>query len=1135
MKDFVDSRDRELAAATFDRNVIVTAGAGTGKTTLLIDRLTHLLVRFPEPLKVTEIVALTFTNKAADEMKSRLRERLQALLSVNLDQDPSGESESKIRSELKLLMERYHRTKDQIDVLAREALRNVERSAIGTIHSFAATLLRLYPIEAGLDPRFREDDGSRFEQLFQEQWALWLDQELARDGERKDRWKQVLRRLTLEELRELAFCLGSETVPLEGLSESANASGIPDSIARWLKDIESEGRGLIENHPGDTRLIAALSRAALAVIQETLGRGRVENGSLQEEKTLLETKGVNAVQGWSAEEVRQAKDLARIARRLVHVDTELFQRLCDLLVPFIRRCREALVSQGFVSFDGLLVRARDLVRDHPEVREELKRQFKAILIDEFQDTDPIQYEILLYLGEQIGRSARRWENVKLAQGKLFIVGDPKQSIYAFRRADIEAYLHVVHKMIERQGGVEYKLITNFRSHAAILDVVNGIFERIIEPSAGLQPPYVAIHSSAGADDPPANGSLPFRQVLLRKVACDDTPSADIARRMEAESLARWLDEEVIEKATFIDRDGKRALVQPRDIALLLRKLTDVHLYLEPLRRRGIPYVVEGERHFFAAQEIIDAVNLLRAVDNPYDRTALVGILRSAVGGLQDKEIYDLHCRRLLDYRLVNPTLPPSVQELYGALRDLRTQTRKLPVGEAVSLIFSRIPVRILAARSFNGEQAVANLEKIRQMAERTGREGCSTMKEVIARLRQSILDLKEEGESALAEESVDAVRILSVHKAKGLEFPVVVLAGSHAAVDQREPRTGAQHDWSSNLIGLNVADCWNLAGVFLAEKARLRSLEEQKRVFYVAMTRAREHLTISCGPTGKPTNGCFLGLLANALGDVAAEKSSGFIPAGKGRIESRAVREELLPPKLAKRRSDAKPPSFDLQSYVRFWEKRKAEYEKISQRPLFATPTSLKLRERELAESFVAREASDASDRALLIGTLAHRFLQQWDFASDSGDFLDQLARFLERWPDGRLGADRNAVSAELGEIFRVFFSSPAYAELRSTRILGRETPLLMPWDGQIMEGVIDLIYEKEGKLYLADYKTDRVEKKDLPRLAATYRLQAQIYSEAARKSLARHVAGFKLLFLRLGEGFDIALDRHSIQGSLPF
>jgi ATP-dependent helicase/nuclease subunit A len=868
------------------------------------------------------------------------------------------------------------------------------------------------------------------------------------------------------------------------------------------------------------------------VLRETIERGRVENESSSEEKLLLETKSVSAVQGWSGEEVRQARDLARIARRLARVDAGLFQLLWELLVPFIRRCREALVSEGFVSFDGLLVRARDLVRDHRAVREELKRQFKAILIDEFQDTDPIQYEILLYLGERIGGGASRWDDVKLAQGKLFIVGDPKQSIYAFRRADIEAYLHVVHKMVERQGGVEYKLITNFRSHAAILDVVNGVFERMIRPSAGLQPPYVAIHPAG--DGPPPDASLPFRRVLLRQVACEETVSADIARRMEAENLARWLDEEVIEKAAFIDRDGKRALVQPRDIALLLRKLTDVHLYLEPLRRRGIPYVVEGERHFFAAQEIIDAVNLLRAVDNPYDRTALVGVLRSAAGGLQDRQIYDLHCRRLLDYSLADPSLPPSVQELYGALRDLRAQTRELPVGEAVSLIFSRIPVRILAARSFNGEQAVANLEKIRRMAERMGREGCSTMKEVIARLRRSILDLKEEGESALAEESVDAVHILSVHKAKGLEFPVVVLAGAHAAVDQREARTGAHHDWSTNLIGVNVADCWNLAGVFLAEKNRLRSVEEQKRVFYVAMTRAREHLTISCGPTVKPGNGCFLGLLADALGDDVAEKTSGFIPAGPGRIESRTVREELLPPKPAQRDPAAKPPSFDLRSYVGFWEKRKAEHQKISRRALFATPTSLKLRERELAESFVANEAP-VSDRALLLGTLAHRFLQQWNFASDGSDFLDQLARFLERRPDVRPGQDRDAVASDLGEIFTAFFPSAAYAELRSARILGREVPLLMPWNGQVMEGVIDVIYEKKGELYLADYKTDRVERKNVSRLAAAYRSQAEIYSEAARKSLGRAVTGFSLLFLRLGEGFDIAPDRHSIQGSLPF
>ena len=154
-----DAGERERAVATFDRNLVVTAGAGTGKTTLLVDRLAHLLARSPDPLRVTEIIALTFTNKAANEMKLRLRERLQAYLGVRLDREPAGDAAKKNYAELLSLLARYQLSKSELDERVQEALRNLERSEIGTIHSFAATLLRLHPLEAGVDPQFREDDG----------------------------------------------------------------------------------------------------------------------------------------------------------------------------------------------------------------------------------------------------------------------------------------------------------------------------------------------------------------------------------------------------------------------------------------------------------------------------------------------------------------------------------------------------------------------------------------------------------------------------------------------------------------------------------------------------------------------------------------------------------------------------------------------------------------------------------------------------------------------------------------------------------------------------------------------------------------------------------------------------------------
>ena len=181
--EFADAADRRAAVTTFDRSVVVTAGAGTGKTTLLIERLVHLLLRNPEPLKVTEIVALTFTNKAADELKLRLRQHLQAFLDSELDREPASALERKTSIEIQEVIALYCLSKDELECRVQDALRSLERSDLGTIHSFAANLLRLYPLEAGLDPQFHEDDGSAFEQLFDEQWSLWLDQELSRHAE----------------------------------------------------------------------------------------------------------------------------------------------------------------------------------------------------------------------------------------------------------------------------------------------------------------------------------------------------------------------------------------------------------------------------------------------------------------------------------------------------------------------------------------------------------------------------------------------------------------------------------------------------------------------------------------------------------------------------------------------------------------------------------------------------------------------------------------------------------------------------------------------------------------------------------------------------------------------------------------
>ncbi|OGQ50577.1 MAG: hypothetical protein A3I10_07705 [Deltaproteobacteria bacterium RIFCSPLOWO2_02_FULL_57_26] len=1130
--DLSDREERERAAATFDRNIVVTAGAGTGKTTLLVDRLVHLLLRNPSPLDIKEIVALTFTNKAATEMKVRLRERLESYPNVRLDREPGSRAEKELFRELRSLMERYHLSKAEVDRRSREALHQLERSYIGTIHSFAASLLRLYPLEAGVDPQFAEDEGPRLERQFEESWQLYLDQELSLAGARKEDWKRVLRKIRLEEVRSLAFSLCSETIQLESLKTQSREDGTAKPVALWLKKNEERAAELIQRHPGKNYKIDEFAHAALAVIREFLARGELAAGVLQEERDLLAGSSPGRVKAWSEEDFEAARDLIRVAKNLCQVDGDLARLVTALLVPFAKGLRERFLQEGWISFDGLLVRARNLLRDHLHAREELKRQFQAILVDEFQDTDPLQYEILLYLAERTGRQAGYWRQVELTPGKIFVVGDPKQSIYAFRRADIEAYLEVVQEVIQAQGGLECRLTNNFRSHAGILNVVNGVFERLIHPVEGLQPPYVAIRPPESRTDtePRETHSLPYRKVQIRRVESEAGPlDSDRARRLEAESLARWLSEEVLGRAEILNRNGEKVLAEPKDVAILLRKLTDVHQYLEPLRRRGVRYVVEGERHFYAAQEVIDAVNLLRVVENPSDRSALVGLLRSAVGGLEDTRIYELHRAGLLDCRAVRRVgndrkrLLSPVKELYEALLELHEEARRLPVGQAVFRIFSRIPIKLLAAISFNGEQAVANLDKVRDQAELLAREGAGTLKEIIARLEGRVLEVKEESESALAEENVDAVRILSVHKAKGLEFPIVILAGCHALIEGRGDEPSAEYDWSTELAGLRLGEYLNLPAVYLGEKRRRREREEQKRVLYVAMTRAREHLTISCAKTerGAPTS--FLAMLEECLGDLSACDSPGSLQAGDGTVEFLAVTENLAVPSRRRERKKEKKEPKDWTAYADLWKRRENDYQAAIQKPVFLTPTKLKKREIELSEGSeeLRRQFSGSTD-ALLIGDLAHGFLQRWDFRDPTDTFHEKLRVFLASRLQHRPSDSRLKVASELEEIFGAFFSSAAYRELASVQILGREIPFLTPWNGQVMEGVIDLLYERDGQLYLADYKTDRIEKSDLEKSAEIYRHQIQIYSGAVQRALKREVAGFKLIFLRLGEALEV-------------
>jgi ATP-dependent helicase/nuclease subunit A len=1103
-----DSLDRLGAETTWDRNVVVVAGAGTGKTTILVSRILNLLMREPSPLNVTEIVALTFTNKAATEMKQRLRRELGKLL------------EQTDESLVSLFRTRYQLSTEEVVDRAAVALNQLEKAQIGTLHSFAAHLLRLHPMESGMDPSFQEDDGTRFKEVFDSRWDAWLAEELGEAGLYHNRWRRVLAGTNLEELRGLAEILAGESCDLLELEQQCQAASIDGALLRWLKVLRARAAHLQAVRANAKRrkaddMLAAAARAFALLLEQ--GAGAVQHLTPDERAWLGKDIGKPTV-GWEEQDFVEAKALVSMAQRLLSVDEPYFREVIALLRPFLAAVRQSFVASGWISFDGLLTRAKALLRDHPSVRARIKRSYRAILVDEFQDTDPVQYEIMLYLAERAGCHATSWEEIELEPGKLFIVGDPKQSIYAFRRADIEAFERVVQKILSA-GGIAYSLVTNFRSDGTVLDVVNGLFDRLFLAEAHVQPANERLTAR-----PQRTPEVSVTGVRLRLVAAgtdEEEFDSAAATRAEADSLARWLKEELLAGATVFDRDRRSTPLQPGHIALIFRKLTQAQDYLDALRRYGIAYLTDGEKHFYRRQEIIELVNVLRVIDNPHDRIALVGLLRSPLGGMTDQDLFELEQLGCLDYTRRGKLGAWSNQQadrlgrLYERLGDLRRLAPFSALPEVIDLIFGQLPVLELAAASLHGEQAVANLLKARDMAEEVADRPHLTLTGFVDLMITRLLEQPEEAESALAEASLDAVRVLTIHKAKGLEFPVVVLPGLHQGA--RTPRRGPalHHDWSSRCYGLTIGRQHNLGSLLVDSKMETREEAEQRRLLYVGMTRARDLLVLSGGLTQKPGRDTAFSLIQQVLGDDVLSRASTIIGVGKGQL----TREVVATVPTARRRpvttvgAFAAPP---LEPILQRQRERKDRCSQLRAMPRRLTPSVMKEGRSQSAWTEGGQEGG--SSHAMLVGTCAHAILERWNFAADPAGFPERIAAACRTLLPFHDIQSLSAIREDLAQMMQSFVISDPYRRLQGATILGREVPFILPWeDGRVMEGVIDLIYRLDGTIWIADYKTDHVTADEASARAQRYRQQATVYRQAAAHCLGTWRIAFHFLFLRPG------------------
>lgn len=1107
-----DRMARESAETTFDRNVVVVAGAGTGKTTLLVNRLVYLLMKEPAPVPITQVVALTFTNKAATEMKVRLRERLAVLARPGADSSRSSDGGSVSCGDLQA---RYRLSAGEVAARAQAALDDVEKAQIGTLHSFAAHVLRLHPLESGVDPDFQEDDGLRFEEHFTAAWDCWIDRELSRAGQQHFLWRSVLSSTTLETVRTLARSLCSELIDLDALQRQLAGTAVTPAVSRWIRHMGDMADRLMSTYDRPKRrkvehmLAAAASVMRLVAEKGLSGRQDVTAA----EREWLDKDPGGAVSEWEKGDFKEAASLIQTAQQLLSVDHAFLNDALTLLLPPVRNIRETFARQGRLSFDGLLARARRLLFEHLSVRERIKADYRAVLVDEFQDTDPVQYEIVLAVSERRGSGAADWREMPLEPGKLFIVGDPKQSIYAFRRADIEAFDRVVEK-VTADGGMIVTLTTNFRSDAAVLEPVNDIFDRLFERKPLVQPANVRLEVR-----PQRRQASIEPGVRLNVTAPDgeeEAFDAAAATRAESEALARWLTDEIL----------SRPLMKPGHVALLFRKLTQADAYLDALRRHGISYVIEGEKHFYRRQEVIDFVNLLRVLEHPHDQIAMAGLLRSPLGGLTDRELYELKQAGHFNYLRAAPLAgwpharATAVRRLYEHLAWLHRAIPVLPLAEAIELIFDRLPILDLAAASLHGEQAAANLIKVKQTAASLADRPHMTLSGFVELMIARLEEQPDESESPLAEESLEAVHVLTIHKAKGLEFPVVVLPGLHQGSGRERSVPQVSYDWSSGTYGLFLDRHWSIGSLLVQHKLRLREEAERRRVLYVGMTRAKELLLLSGGITPRSVGETVFDLLRNIGTGEIGTASTEALKVGGSAIPHRVVKapERKRPRRRSDRAVDAAV--IDPKEIAERWELRTARWAEVRITPHHLTPTMPGKRTVSVIPK--TTPVRQEAEIGRLVGVAAHRLLERWDFSQDLSGLRSQVASAVQAIlePDDQSYAE--TVAESVNDLLATFGRSEAYGRLRSSQILGREVPFIIPWgDRQVMEGVIDLIYRLDGELWIADYKTDAISADQAEARAEQYRTQSQVYKAAVKQSLETEPR-FHCLFLRCGASVEL-------------
>jgi ATP-dependent helicase/nuclease subunit A len=847
-----DQAERDRAIAERARHVLVDAGAGTGKTTILVERLLAMVAPAEGPaVPIHRLAAITFTRKAAGELRLRIRERLLAELArPDLGATRGGR--------------------------LREALAGLDTAWVGTIHGFADRLLRLRPVEAQLSPSYEiaEDDEAlareTYEALHHAVEHGTLAAELAGTGAAARAGEAA------------ATLLGALGAGLRAESEETEwqtRHGLDGLVAGFLRhrDVPPPDAPAA---PFDRERFRAVADRVVAAADALAGRSpggawlvrlRRRLAGLREQDDPLELfRALRPLLAQAPPGQPRKRDLfdgddaawklwkawtgspghpGLREQLLAPLHRTLATRLVRLF-PVVEALYERVKARRRVLDRlDLLVKLRRLLAEHPGVRGDFQGMFDHILVDEFQDTDPLQAEIVLFLAEREPR-ARRWSEVELRDGALTLVGDPKQSIYRFRRADVAMYDRV-RALVAARPHLEVRLSANFRSRPALIDWLNDRFDRVLGAAGdgpAFDPRAGRVRNQRLAAGREEDGEEPAVHVLplvLPPGPDGKTPGVDHYRALEAEALARYLRWLVERSGVQVSDplDGRPRPVRYGDVAVLAVSTWTLSALFPALDARGIPHATRGGTLFLSDPLHRQFLLGLRAVADRDDGVAEAALLRPPFFALDPLDLLRERAAARAG-REPDEAAGRRAAQARALVRELRRRRLERPPGATARDLLEHTALGRMVAAGPNGAQRLGRLRELCLLLERTAAAEGLDYDAATARLRRLVDDpVPLDPPHPVATE---AVQVLTVHQAKGLEFPVVVLWDGRGRWDARLDSVPWRMDrdergWTLSLDGLAWEEPEGL-GLRATEKSYLDA--ERRRVVYVAATRARDLLVL---------------------------------------------------------------------------------------------------------------------------------------------------------------------------------------------------------------------------------------------------------------------------------------------------